>query len=81
MTQGRDPARFLFTFGKWRGQYIEDVAKEANGMDELYEYMVFAQGEKEPGPSLEVAGEMIEAFLLDREFTPKPKYKSPRRVK
>lgn len=81
MTMGRDPAKFLFTFGKFKGQYMEDVDADAAGRDELYGWWESLKDEKEPSPQLEVALEMVFAYLSDREYQPKPKYTTPRRVK
>lgn len=86
---GRDPHRFLFTFGKFRGQYVEDICATREGQAELYDWMEFFQKEQarfkrgartEPlHQSIDVAVAMVEAALLDIQFVPKPKYKTPRR--
>lgn len=80
MTNGRDPGKYLITIGKnWQGLTIEAVAMEPQGMDELHDFAVWGRKQKDPSPSLEVLCEMIEAFLIEREFVPTPKYKSERR--
>lgn len=88
MTHGRDPHRFLFTFGKYRGQYVEDICATEDGRHELYDWLEFFQkeqaratrGVREPLlPAIEVALVMVEQALLDLHYEPKPKYTTPRR--
>ncbi len=90
MTMGRDPDRFLFTFGKFKGQYIGDICATEEGRTELYDWCEFfgkemaraTRGAREPvHPGIEVAHAMAEAHLLEIQFVPKEKYKTPRRVK
>lgn len=90
MTMGRDPHRFLFTFGKYRGQYVEDICATQEGQAELYEWIEYWQkeiaratrGDREAVfPGIEVAVVMAEQALLDLQFVPKPKYKTPRKAR
>ena len=78
MTHGRDPAKHLITFGKkFNGMTIEEADNEL-GKDELHDFAVWGRKQEEPSPSLEVACEMIEAYLIEREFVPTPKNKQSR---
>lgn len=83
MTQGRDPAKHLITFGKkWKGMTLAQIEVES-GLDEMFSHIEWvmrlqADGE-EVSTSLEVSKEMMEAYLLDREYVPAPKHKAPRR--
>lgn len=82
MTMGRDPAKHLITIGKkFRGMTIEQAANDYDE-HELYGYWEWIDGLEEPGPALEVTKEMIEAYLLERQYDPKTrpaKNKTPRR--
>lgn len=87
MTFGRDPAKHLITFGRFfkendsKPLTIEQAADQ-HGLHELYGYWEYIEKQDEPGQSLEVLGEMITAFLLERQYDPKTrpeKYKTPRR--
>lgn len=78
MTNGRDPARHLITIGKFKGQTI-DEAVQGSSMDEVASYALWAREEENPGVTLEVCAEMIEAYMIERQYVPTPKYKTPRR--
>lgn len=69
LTFGRDPAEFLFTFGKFKGQTIGQV----NDVYALNSWAEWANEQEDPTVSLEVAREQVEAFLIEREFVPSPK--------
>ena len=58
MTMGRDPEKFLITFGKYRGKYIGDIDQY-----ELNSYYENMKDTFEPSPQLEVALEMMSAHL------------------
>lgn len=79
MTMGRDPAKHLITFStKFKGLTIEEADKEM-GKDELAGFAEWGRQQIDPSPTLEVTCEMIEAYLIEREYVPTPKYKDSRR--
>lgn len=83
MTLGRDPAKHLITIGKkFKNLTIEEADNE-HGQDELYGYVEWIRGLNEPGPTLEVCAEMIEAYLIEREYDPSKrpgKYKNKKPI-
>lgn len=81
MTHGRDPAKHLLRVKKFNSMTIEQADNEF-GQHELADYADWGRKQKDMSPTLEVDVEMIEAYLIEREYDPSTrpeKYKSPRR--
>jgi hypothetical protein len=89
MTFGRDPGKHLITFGRFFKENDSKAitiaaAADQHGLHELYDYWEYASKQEDPSAGLEVLKEMLEAFLLERQYDPKSrpeKYKTPRRQK
>jgi hypothetical protein len=71
---GRDPAKFLFTFGKYKGKRVEDAYEhDKHELAKWHAHWIDQQKDLEKhggeplSPQLEVAVEMVGAFLDQHE--------------
>lgn len=85
MTHGRDPGRFLITFGKFKGLTVEQAYhKDKYELASWHDYWseeaerIKRDGGEPLGPNLEVAIEMVGAFLdgMERPAVLQPRRKS-----
>ncbi len=75
----RDPSKFLFTFGKFfKANGSKPIAIGQLMERDLFDWMESCKEITDPTPQLEVALEMVDRYLLDVQFVPPAKYKSPR---
>lgn len=88
MIQGRDPGKHYVSISpkfKIHNMTIDHAARTLpDGLDELNSMAEWARKKEKDGKeplstALEVTVEMIEAYLIDREYVPQPKNKSARR--